>query len=123
VAITVGELALYRNILEDTLLGTDTCVLQESEWVADDQGGGSYTWSNAGTAVPCRLVPRGVITREEMTGGKVVVHDLYSLSIHWDQDLDETMRVVFADEVYEIIHCDDTYSERLRRSADVVRVR
>jgi len=122
-AISAAELALYQNILEDTLLGTDTCTLQSSTWVADDQGGGSYTWRNEATAVPCRLVPRGVITREEMSGGKVVVHDMFEMSVHWDRSLTEEMRIVFEDENYEIIHVDDVHTQRLSRSADVVRVR
>lgn len=122
-AITVGELALYRNILEDTLLGTDTCAIRSRTWHADDQGGGSYSWANEATAVPCRQVPRGVITREEISGGKVTVHDMFEMIVHWDRGLTEEMRIVFKDENYEIIHVDDFHTERLTRSADVVRIR
>lgn len=122
-AITAAELALYRTIIEDTFLATDTCTIQSRGWTDDDMGGGSYTYAAAATAVPCRLVPRGVLTREEIVGGKISVHDVSKLSIHWDRDLDETMRVVFGDETYEVVHVDDQHSERLTRSADVVRVR
>jgi len=123
VAISVAELALYRTILEDTLLGTDDCTIQTRTWVADNQGGGSYTWEAEATAVPCRQVPRGVITREAIVGGKVTVHDMFEMHIHWDQGLTEEMRIVFQDEDYEIIHVDDFHTERLTRSADVVRIR
>lgn len=100
----------------------DECTVQTREWTADDMGGGSYSWSNEATAVPCRLVPKGLAQREEIVGGQITVHDLYTLSIHWDRDLDETMRVIFGDETFEVIHVDDAHTERLSRSADVVRV-
>jgi len=122
-SITAAELALYRTILEDTLLATDTCTIQTRTWVPDDQGGGSYSWSAAATEVPCRLVPRGVVSREEMTGGQIRVHDMFELFVHWDRSLDEEMRVIFGGDTWEIIHVDDTHTQRLTRSADVVRVR
>ncbi len=122
-AISVAELALYRNIIEDVFLATDTCEIWTREWTADTMGGGSYSWSAEATAVPCRLVPRGIITREEISGGKVTVHDMFELSVHWDRDIDETMRVVIGDDTYEIAHTDDEHTERLSRSSDVVRIR
>ena len=121
-AITAAELELYRNILEDTLLG-DVCTIQTREWTADDMGGGSYTWASAATAVPCRLVPVGLTSREEISGGKITVHDAFELHIHWDRDLDEAMRVIISNgDVFEIAHVDDQHTERLTRSANVVRV-
>jgi SPP1 family predicted phage head-tail adaptor len=121
-AITAAELELYRNTLEDTLLGTDTCTIQTRTWTSDDMGGGTYSWANAATAVPCRMVPKGLSQREEITGGKITVHDMFTCYVHWDRNLDETMRVIFGGETYEVIHVDDAHSERLTRSADVVRV-
>ena len=120
-AITSAELELYRNILEDTLLG-DVCTIQTRTWTADDMGGGTWTYANAATAVPCRLVPVGLTSREEISGGKITVHDAFELHIHWDRDLDETMRVIIGSDTYEIAHVDDQHTERLTRSANVVRV-
>jgi len=121
--LTAAELGLYRNIIEETLLATDVCTIQTRVWTADDMGGGTWTYTAAATSVPCRLVPVGLTSREEISGGKIGVHDLSVLYIHWDRSLDETMRVVFGGEAYEIVHVDDTYSERFVRSADVARVR
>jgi len=121
-AISAAELELYRGIIESTLLATDTCAIWTREWTADDMGGGEWTYTAAATAVPCRLVPKALGQREEIVGGQITVHDLYTLSIHWDRDLDETMRVVFGGETFEVIHVDDAHTERLSRSADVVRV-
>jgi len=122
-AISAAELAIYRGILEQTLLGTDTCTIQTRTWVPDTMGGGSYSWANAATSVPCRMVPAELSQREEMTGGKVTVHDLYTLYVHWDRALDETMKIIYEGTAYEIVHVNDVFSERLTRSADVVRVR
>ena len=121
-AITAGELELYRSTIEEALLGTDTCTIQTRAWTADDMGGGAWAYSAAATAVPCRLVPRSVTTREEISGGKVGVHDLFVLHVHHDRDIDETMRVIFGGETFEVIHVDDAHTERLSRSADVVRI-
>ena len=120
-AITSAELELYRNILEDTLLG-DVCTIQTRTWTADDMGGGSYTWANTATSVPCRLIPENLSTREDISGGRLNVHDLYTLHVHWDRSLDETMRVIFGGETFEVAHVDDQHTERLTRSANVVRV-
>jgi hypothetical protein len=68
------------------------------------------------------MVPKGLGQREEITGGKITVHDMFTCYVHWDRNLDETMRVIFGGETYEVIHVDDAHSERLTRSADVVRV-
>jgi len=121
-AISAAELAIYRGILEQTLLGTDTCTIQARTWVPDTMGGGSYSWANAATSVPCRMVPQGIQQREEMTGGKITIHDTYDCYVHWDRGLDETMRVIFGGETFEVIHVDDVHTERLSRSAVVVRV-
>jgi len=122
-AISAAELAIYRGILEQTLLGTDTCTIQTRTWVPDTMGGGSYSWSTLASGVSYRLVPREIGMREEMAGGKVVVHDVFECSLHWDQEIDEAMRVVIGDDTFEIAHVDDNFSQRLTRTADVVRVR
>ena len=121
--LTAAELGLYRNILEETLLATDTCTIQTRTWTADDMGGGTWTYAAAATGVPCRLIPENLSTREDISGGRLNVHDLYTLHVHWDRSLDETMRVIFGGETFEVAHVDDSHSERLSRSASVVRVR
>jgi len=122
-AISAAELELYRNILEQTLLTGDDAVVQQRSWVPDNMGGGSYSWSTLASGVSYRLVPREIGMREEMAGGKVVVHDVFECSLHWDQEIDEAMRVVIGDDTFEIAHVDDNFSQRLTRTADVVRVR
>ena len=122
-AVTAAELALYRNIIEEEFLATDVCTIQTRSWTDDDMGGGSYTYAAAATAVPCRLTKKGIISREAKVGGQVKVHDLFSFSVHWDRSLDETMRIVLSGgDTLEVIHVDDVHTERLSKSADVVRV-
>jgi len=121
-AITEAELSLYRGMVEDTLL-TGTCTLQTRTWTADDMGGGSYTWSNSATGVRCRLVPQGLTSREEKSGGKIVVHDVFELSVPQDTQLTEEMRAIIGGAIYEVVHVDDVHTEKITVSADVVRVR
>jgi len=122
VKITTAKLELYRNTIEETML-QDTCTIQTRTWVADDMGGGSYTWADAATSVPCRLIPRGILNREEISGGKITIHDTFVLAVHWDRSIDETMRVVFSGDTFEVTHVDDVQTERLCRWADVARIR
>ena len=120
--LTAAEVGLYRNIIEETLLATDVCTIQTRTWTADDMGGGTWTYTAAATSVPCRLIPESLSMREDISGGKVAIHDMYVLYVHWDRSLDETMRVTFGGETFEVSHVDDVHTERLTRSANVVRV-
>lgn len=122
-AITAAELGLYRNIIESVFLVGDDAVIQERTWIADNMGGGSYSWSNLATDVSYRLVPRDVMTREEKAGGQVKVHDMFECSLHWDQEINEEMRIIIGDDMLEISHVDDVHTQRLSRTADIVRVR
>ena len=122
-AISASELVIYRGMLEDVLLATDTCTLQTRTWNADSIGGGSYTWAAAATDVPCRLVPAGLQQREGITAEQLMVHDLFTLSLHWDRAITEEMRVVIGSDTFEVVHVDDSHTQRLTRSAQIVRAR
>jgi len=122
-AISASELVIYRGMLEDTLLATDTCTIQTRTWAADAMGGGSYSWAASATDVPCRLVPEGLQQREGITAEALMVHDMFRLNLHWDRSITEEMRVVVGSDTFEVAHTDDVHTERLTRTAQVVRAR
>lgn len=109
-----------RTHLEEIL--PDTCTIQTRTWTSDDMGGGSYSYANTYTSVACRLAARPFMEREASVGEKLTLHSLWVLTVHWDQAVDETMRVVHGGETYEVVSVDDLHSERHCRRADLVRV-
>lgn len=57
--ISDGELASIRADLDLSLPGT--AIVQTEVYASDSQGGGSVTWTAAGT-VACRIAPRSALT-------------------------------------------------------------
>ena len=115
------ELAWMRDAVETYLL-TDTCTIQTRAWQSDDMGGGTWVWSDAYTSVPCRIVPHGLASREAVVGGELKIHDFWAVVMPYDQTIDETMRIKFGSDTFEVNQVGDAESDLTARRVECTRV-
>ena len=102
-SLSTLELNQMRLDTEDYL--SDTCTIQTLTRTKDGMGGWSNTWANTYTSVACRIWLRigGAIGgREQVVGDQPTGVTVWTLNVHWDQALDNTMRVVHDDITYEV---------------------
>ena len=118
--LSTGELDQLRADAEAYL--PDTCTLQTVALTSDGMGGYTAVWSNTYTSVACRMSPEQTAQTEGMTGGQIAAITRWVLTIHHDQAIDETMRVVHDSETYEVSRLDDTHSNRTAKRAHLVRL-
>lgn len=118
--LSTAELAQLRSDAEDYL--PDTCTLQTVAKTSDGMGGWTEVWSDTYTSVTCRLAPEQTAQTEGMTAAQIAAITRWVLTIHHDQAIDETMRVVHDSETYEVVRLDDTHSNRTAKRAHLVRL-
>lgn len=81
--LTANELADMRDDLEDSL--PDTAVIKSPAWVSDGRGGGTTTFTAAGTVV-CRVAP--IPGNEKLEGARVHPDSEYLFTLPFDAVLD-----------------------------------
>ena len=118
--LSTQELAQLRADAEDYL--PDTCTLQTVTRTKDAQGYWAEAWADTYTNVPCRLAPQRMARAEGIEGDKLAAVTGWVLTLHHDQAVDETMRVVHDGETYEISQLEDTHSNRTAKRVQMRRV-
>lgn len=98
--LTADQLDEMREALEDSL--PDTAVLQGSTWTSDGMGGGTTTWSAAGT-VPCRIAPALAGEGEVVDGGRVQPDYEYVVTLPADTSINEDMQLLIDSATYSIV--------------------
>lgn len=92
--ITAAELADMRDDLEDSL--PDLAVIQTRGFLSDGGGGGTTTWTVAGT-VSCRVTPVSSSGEgEAVRGGRVHPDTEYVFTFPYDTAITDTHQVVHA---------------------------
>jgi hypothetical protein len=92
--ITAAELAEMRDDLEDSL--PDLAVIQTRGFLSDGGGGGTTTWTVAGT-VSCRVTPVSSSGEgEAVRGGRVHPDTEYVFTFPYDTAITDTHQVVHA---------------------------
>lgn len=118
--LSTSELAQLRADAEDYL--PDTCTLQTVTRTADSIGGWSESWADTYTGVACRIAPQRMSRAEALLGGQLAAVTGWILTLHHDQAIDETMRVVHGGETYEVVQLEDTHSNRTAKRVQLRRV-
>jgi len=102
-----------RGAASEALDGT--AVIQTLSFVSDGGGGGTATWTSAGT-VPCRLAPfMSGGNSEGVEGGRLSIESQVILTFPADTDVDHNARVVFEDRAYEVTAIRQRSQEMSRR--------
>jgi len=118
--LSTGELDQLRNDAESYL--PDTCTIQTVARTSDGMGGWTEAWSNTYTSVACRLAPEQTAQAEGVSGDQITAITHWVLTIHHDQVIAETTRVIHASETYEVARLDDTHSNRTAKRVHLVRL-
>ena len=122
-SLSTYELAQTRLDTEEYL--PDTCTIQTRSNAADGIGGQTVTWANTYTSVPCRIWLRigGALGgREQAVGDEPTAVTVWTISVHWDQALDNTMRVVHGGYTYEVNVLNNDGTGLLQRRAWLTRL-
>lgn len=90
--LTAAELASMRSTAGAAL--PDTAVIQTQAWVSDGGGGGSTTWTAAGT-VDCRIAPvGGQGAMEDEQGDRITADAEFVATFASDVSIDTNSRVI-----------------------------
>lgn len=98
--ITADQLDEMRATLEESLV--DTAVIQTSSWTSDGMGGGTSTWTAAGT-VACRIAPSLAGEGEVVDGSRVQPDYEYVVTLPAETSISEDMRLVVEGSTYSIV--------------------
>lgn len=112
------ELSQLRTDAEDYL--TDTCTIQTRTSGKDTAGAPTSSFSNTYTNVPCRIWQKA--GREQVVGDQPAAVTRWIISVHWDQALDNTMRIIHGGNTYEVNDLNDDGSDLLQRRAWITRI-
>ena len=118
--LSTNEIAQLRA--EASAYLPDTCTIQVSTKIIDEIGGWSDEWDPTYTSVACRLAPVVAQKAETIVGSELAAVTVWVLTVAHNQALDETMRVVHANDTYEIAQLQDTHSSRTAKRAFLRRV-
>jgi SPP1 family predicted phage head-tail adaptor len=91
-----------RTVAGSALPGT--AVIQSQTYVSDGGGGGSVTWTAAGT-VPVRIAPLG--GDERLVGGRISPDADSVITLPWDATVTEGHRIVSGGGTYNVEHVRD----------------
>lgn len=111
--LTASELSDLREHLEATL--PDTCTIRYVSLTSDGMGGSTKSFTNRGTAIPCRFAPgRG---RFGMLAEQVREGQLWTLHLAYDQTILVTDEAVVNDVTYQVLQVNIDESERFLKRA------
>lgn len=108
--LNAAELERMRAVAETAL--PDTCVVSSQTYVSDGGGGGSVTWTAAGT-FPCRVAPLG--GDERLYGGRLSPDSDSVITLPHDATISEQSRVVVNGGTYNVEHVKDRSYELTTR--------
>ena len=117
-SLSTYELAQTRLDTEDYL--PDTCTIQTRSNAPDGMGGQTVTWANTYTSVPCRVWQK--TGRESAVGDQPTAVTRWVINLHWDQAIDNTMRVVHGGFTYEVNDLNNDGTGLLQRRAWMTRL-
>ena len=122
-SLSTLELNQLRLDTEDLL--PDTCTIQTLTRTKDAIGGWSNTWANTYTSVVCRIwkvVSANQKGREPIVGDQPSEVTSWVMNVHWDQTLDNTMRVTHGGHTYEVNELNNDGTQLLHRRALLTRI-
>ena len=85
-----------------------TCHLQAREIVPDGRGGYTESWRSVYQDIPCRMTARK--GARKVIAGKIGQESHYMLTLAFDQGVEPFMRVVHANNTYEVVFVNDGHS-------------
>ena len=112
-SLSTAELAQLRADAEDHL--PDTCTIQSRSSGRTTDGGVTFAYTNRGAAIECRLAGLTTQQGEALEGGKLTSLTRWVLTLHHDQTIVETDRVIHDGGTFEVTHLEDTHSNRTAR--------
>jgi hypothetical protein len=112
--LTACELAAMRDCAEGYL--PDTCTVQTVSRASDGMGGFAETWANTYTSVPCMHSPGGG-EAARVIAQQFGVSTVWVTSVAYDQAVATGNRIVFGNDVYEVLHVEDDHTYRALRRA------
>lgn len=113
-SLSTLELAQLRADHEDYM--PDTCVIQTKTVTIGAAGGWVETWADEAT-VDCRLAPQMHGLGEIINAAQLVSLASWVLTVHHDQAIAATQRVVVGGDTYEVERVEDEHSNRTARRA------
>lgn len=116
--VSTIELNQLRLDTEDYL--TDTCTIQTLARTKDGMGGWSNTWSNTHTSVACHIWQ--ATGREALVGDQPAEVTQWVMNVHWDQAIDNTMRVTHGGHTYEVNNLNNDGTSLLHRRVYLTRI-
>ena len=117
-SLSALELNQLRLDTEDLL--PDTCTIQTLTRTKDAVGGWANTWANTYTSVACRIWQQ--TGREAVVGAQPVEVTRWVMNLHWDQTIDNTMRVTHGGHTYEVNDLNNDGSQLLQRRVWLTRL-
>ena len=122
-SLSTLELNQLRLDTEDLL--PDTCTIQTLTRTKDAIGGWANTWANTYTSVVCRIwkvVAGSQRGREPIVGDQPTEVTSWVMNVHWDQTLDNTMRVTHGGHTYEVNELNNDGTQLVHRRALLTRI-
>jgi len=117
--LTAADIAAMQVTQEAAL--PDTCSVLTRGTTRDTTGAPKETFTATYTGVPCRLAARS--GSERISADRKTEFAVYTLSVPYDQALDETMQVLSSDGVtFRVVFVDSGKSWSTVKRADVERV-
>lgn len=117
-SVSTLELNQLRIDTEDYL--ADTCTIQTPTRTADGMGGWSTSWANTYTSVACHIWQK--TGSEQPVGDQPTAVTRWIINVHWDQALDNTMRVIHGSFTYEVNDLNNDGTDLLHRRAWITRM-
>ncbi len=103
---------------------TETCMLEQEQTARGSLGNASVTWSVVAADVPCRLtMPSARREASVIASDQEQLVQEYLLSVPAATALDVNQRVTISGVVYSIIRIDTALTDRVFRTASIVRRR
>jgi len=112
-SLSTGELNQLRNDAEDYL--PDSCTIQQRTTGRTSDGGFTFAYTNRGAAIACRLAGLRSEQGERIEGEQRRALTRWILTLHHDQTIAETDRVIHDGATFEVSHIEDTHSNRTAR--------
>jgi len=79
----------------------DICLIQTAQQLSDGSGGFSEEWIISYVDIRCRIAPRG--GQERPIAARATIEGDWMLTLPFDQNIDETMRVTHQGQTYEVV--------------------
>lgn len=112
-SLSTAELAQLRADAEAYL--PDTCTIQQKVTARTTDGGFTFAYTTRTANAECRLAGLTSSQGEMLEGDKATALTRWVLTLHYDQAVIETDRIVHDGATFEISHLEDTHSNRTAR--------